>query len=80
MANIIETATSNGYSQVQIHALKDSLKACIDKESDIDLLRKCALLLSLDKDMNDLSRAIPMDELLSMVKEDIHTMFQNAAR
>jgi len=80
MANIVETTSSNGYSQVQIHALKDSLKASIDKESNVDLLRKCAMLLSLDKDMYDLSRAIPMNELLSMVKEDIHTMFQNAAQ
>ena len=80
MANIVETAASNGYSQVQIHALKDSLKASIDKESNVDLLRKCAMLLSLDKDMYDLSRAVPMNELLSMVKEDIHTMFQNAAQ
>lgn len=80
MANIVETAASNGYSQVQIHALKDSLKASIDKESNIDLLRKCAMLLSLDKDMYDLGRAIPMNDLLSMVKEDIHTMFQNSAQ
>lgn len=80
MANTAETATSNGYSQVQIHALKDSLKASIDKESNIDLLQKCALLLSLDKDMYDLSRAIPMKDLLAMVKEDVHSMFQNAAQ
>jgi len=80
MANTAEMVASNGYSQVQIHALKDSLKASIDKESDIDLLRKCALLLSIDKDLYDLGRAIPMNDLLSMVKEDIHTMFQNAAQ
>ena len=80
MANTAEMLASNGYSQVQIHALKDSLKASIDKESDIDLLRKCALLLSIDKDLYDLSRAIPMNDLLSMVKEDIHTTFQNAAQ
>ena len=80
MENTAETRTSSGYSQVQIHALKDSLKASIDKESNIELLRECALLLSLDKDMYDLSRAIPMNDLLSMVKEDIHTMFQNTAQ
>ena len=80
MANMVETAAADGYSQVQIHALKDSLKASIDKESNVDLLQKCAMLLSLDKDMYDLSRAIPMNELLSMVKEDIHTMFQNPAQ
>lgn len=80
MANTAEMVASNGYSQVQIHALKDSLKASIDKESNIDLLRKCALLLSIDKDLYDLGRAIPMNDLLSMVKEDIHTMFQNAAQ
>ena len=80
MANTVEMAATSGYSQVQIHALKDSLKASIDKESNIDLLRKCALLLSIDKDLYDLGRAIPMNDLLSMVKEDIHTMFQNAAQ
>lgn len=80
MANMVETAAADGYSQVQIHALKDSLKASIDKESNIDLLRECAMLLSLDKDLYDLGRAIPMNELLSMVKEDIHNMFQNAAQ
>ena len=73
-------SATSGYSQVQIHALKDSLKASIDKESNIDLLRRCALLLSIDKDLYDLGRAIPMNDLLSMVKEDIHTMFQNAAQ
>ena len=80
MANTIEMEATSDYSQVQIHALKDSLKASIDKESNIDLLRKCALLLSIDKDLYDLGRAIPMNDLLSMVKEDIHTMFQNAAQ
>ena len=80
MANTVEMAATNGYSQVQILALKDSLKASIDKESNIDLLRKCALLLSIDKDLYDLGRAIPMNDLLSMVKEDIHTMFQKAAQ
>ena len=80
MANTVETMVSNEYSQVQIHALKDSLKASIDKESNIDLLQKCAMLLSLDKDMYDLSRAIPMKDLLAFVKEDIHAMFQNTAR
>lgn len=80
MANTVETMVSNEYSQVQIHALKDSLKASIDKESNIDLLQKCAMLLSLDKDMYDLSRAIPMKDLLALVKEDIHAMFQNTAR
>lgn len=80
MANTAETMAPNGYSQVQIHALKDSLKASIDKESNIDLLQKCALLLSLDKDMYDLSRAIPMKDLLAMVKEDVHGMFQNTAQ
>ena len=80
MANTAEIAASNGYSQLQIHALKDSLKASIDKESNVDLLRKCALLLSIDKDLYDLGRAIPMNDLLSMVKEDIHTMFQKAAQ
>ena len=78
MTNTAEMVASNGYSQVQIHALKDSLKASIDKESNLDLLRKCAKLFSLDKDMYDLNRAIPMKDLLLMVKEDIHTMFQNA--
>ena len=80
MSNTIEMSATSGYSQVQIHALKDSLKASIDKESNIDLLRRCALLLSIDKDLYDLGRAIPMNDLLSMVKEDIHTMFQNAAQ
>ena len=80
MANTAEMVASNGYSQVQIHALKNSLKASIDKENNIDLLRRCALLLSIDKDLYDLGRAIPMNDLLSMVKEDIHTMFQNAAQ
>ena len=80
MANTAEIVASNGYSQVQIHALKDSLKASIDKESNIDLLRRCALLLSIDKDLYDLGRAVPMNDLLSMVKEDIHAMFQNAAQ
>ena len=80
MANTAEIVASNGYSQVQIHALKNSLKASIDKENNIDLLRRCALLLSIDKDLYDLGRAIPMNDLLSMVKEDIHTMFQNAAQ
>ena len=80
MADTAEMMASNDYSQVQIHALKDSLKSSIDKESNIDLLRKCALLLSIDQDVYDLGRAIPMNELLSMVKEDIHTMFQNAAQ
>ena len=80
MANTIRTAASNDYTQVQIHALKDSLKASIDNENDIDLLQKCALLLSLDKDRYDLGRAIPMKDLLALVKEDIHIMFQNAAQ
>lgn len=80
MANTVEITPSSTYTPVQILALKDTLKASIDKENDIDLLRKCALLLSLDKDMYDLNRAIPMKDLLAMVKEDIHTMFQNTAQ
>ena len=80
MANTVEITPSSTYTPVQILALKDTLKASIDKESNIDLLRKCALLLSSDKDVYDLSRAIPMKDLLSMVKEDINTMFQNAAQ
>lgn len=80
MANTVEIKPSSTFTTVQILALKDTLKASIDKESNIDLLRKCALLLSSDKDMYDLSRAIPMKDLLSMVKEDINTMFQNAAQ
>ena len=80
MANLVDTLAIDAYTPLQINVLKDSLKESIDRESDIDLLRKCALLLSSDKDMYDLNRAISMDSLLSMVKEDIHTMYQNAAR
>ena len=80
MASTTETTPSSTYTPVQILALKDTLKASIDKENNIDLLRKCASLLFSDKDMYDLNRAISMDSLLSMVKEDIHTMYQNAAR
>lgn len=80
MANTVEITPSSTYTPVQILALKDTLKASIDKENNVDLLRKCALLLSLDKDMYDLNRAIPMKDLLAMVKEDIHTMFQNTAQ
>lgn len=80
MANTVEITPSSTYTPVQILALKDTLKASIDKENNIDLLRKCALLLSLDKDVYDLNRAIPMKDLLAMVKEDIHTMFQNTAQ
>lgn len=80
MANLVDTLAIDAYTPLQINVLKDSLKESIDRESDIDLLRKCALLLSSNKDMYDLNRAISMDSLLSMVKEDIHTMYQNAAR
>jgi len=80
MANLVDTLAIDAYTPLQINVLKDSLKESIDRESNIDLLRKCALLLSSDKDMYDLNRAISMDSLLSMVKEDIHTMYQNAAR
>lgn len=80
MASTVEITPSSTYTSVQILALKDTLKASIDKENNIDLLRKCALLLSMDNDMYDLSRAVPMGSLLSMVKEDIHTMFQNTAQ
>ena len=80
MANLVDTLAIDAYTPLQINVLKDSLKESIDRESNIDLLRKCALLLSSNKDMNDLNRAISMDSLLSMVKEDIHTMYQNAAR
>lgn len=80
MANTVEITPSSTYTPVQILALKDTLKASIDKENNIDLLRKCALLLSLDKDVYELNRAIPMKDLLAMVKEDIHTMFQNTAQ
>lgn len=80
MANIADTQTINAYSPLQINALKAYLKESIDQESDIDLLRKCALLLSNEKDSDDLSRAISMDSLLSMVKDDIHAMYQKAAQ
>ena len=80
MASTAEITPSSTYTPVQILALKDTLKTAIDKENNIDLLRKCALLLSTDKDMYDLSRAVSMGSLLSMVKEDIHTMFQNTAQ
>jgi hypothetical protein len=80
MANLVDTLAIDAYTPLQINVLKDSLKESIDRESNIDLLRKCALLLSSNKDMYDLNRAISMDSLLSMVKEDIHTMYQNAAR
>ncbi len=80
MASTAETTPSSTYTPVQILALKDTLKTAIDKENNIDLLRKCALLLSTNKDMYDLSRAVSMGSLLSMVKEDIHTMFQNTAQ
>ena len=80
MANIADTQTINAYSPLQINALKAYLKESIDQESDIDLLRKCALLLSNEKDLDDLSRAISMDSLLSMVKDDIHAMYQKAAQ
>jgi hypothetical protein len=80
MANLVDTSAIDADTPLQINVLKDSLKESIDRESNIDLLRKCALLLSSNKDMYDLNRAISMDSLLSMVKEDIHTMYQNAAR
>ncbi len=80
MANLVDTLAIDAYTPLQINVLKDSLKESIDRESNIDLLRKCVLLLSSNKDMYDLNRAISMDSLLSMVKEDIHTMYQNAAR
>ncbi|MBR2771135.1 MAG: hypothetical protein IKD78_03855 [Bacteroidales bacterium] len=80
MANLVDTLAIDAYTPLQINVLKVSLKESIDRESNIDLLRKCALLLSSNKDMYDLNRAISMDSLLSMVKEDIHTMYQNAAR
>ena len=80
MANLVDTLAIDAYTPLQINVLKDSLKESIDRESNIDLLQKCALLLSSNKDMYDLNRAISMDSLLSMVKEDIHTMYQNAAR
>ena len=80
MANLVDTSAIDAYTPLQINVLKDSLKESIDRESNIDLLRKCALLLSSNADMYDLNRAISMDSLLSMVKEDIHTMYQNAAR
>ena len=80
MANLVDTLAIDAYTPLQINVLKDSLKESIDRESNIDLLRKCALLLSSNKDMYDLNRAISMDSLLSMVKEDIHAMYQNAAR
>lgn len=80
MANLVDTLAIDAYTPLQINVLKDFLKESIDRESNIDLLRKCALLLSSNKDMYDLNRAISMDSLLSMVKEDIHTMYQNAAR
>ena len=76
MANLVDTSAIDAYTPLQINVLKDSLKESIDRESNIDLLRKCALLLSSNKDMYDLNRAISMDSLLSMVKEDIHTMYQ----
>lgn len=79
MANAAESLPSSSFTPVQILALKDSLKASIDKESNIDLLQKCAMLLSLDKDTYDLSRAITMKELLSMVKEDVHSMIYKKA-
>ena len=80
MANLVDTLAIDAYTPLQINVLKNSLKESIDRESNIDLLRKCALLLSSNKDMHDLNRAISMDSLLSMVKEDIHTMYQNDAR
>lgn len=80
MANLVDTLAIDAYTPLQINVLKDSLKESIDRENNIDLLRKCASLLFSDKDMYDLNRAISMDSLLSMVKEDIHTMYQNAAR
>ena len=80
MANLVDTLAIDAYTPLQINVLKDSLKESIDRESNIDLLQKCALLLSSNKDMYDLNRAISMDSLLSMVKEDIHAMYQNAAR
>ena len=80
MANLVDISAVDAYTPLQINVLKDSLKESIDRESNIDLLRKCALLLSSDKDIYDLNRAISMDSLLSMVKEDIHTMYQNAAQ
>ena len=80
MANLVDTLAIDAYTPLQINVLKYSLKESIDRESNIDLLRKCALLLSSNKDLYDLNRAISMDSLLSMVKEDIHTMYQNAAR
>ena len=77
---MVDISAVDAYTPLQINVLKDSLKESIDRESNIDLLRKCALLLSSNKDIYDLNRAISMDSLLSMVKEDIHTMYQNAAR
>ena len=80
MANLVDTLAIDAYTPLQINVLKDSLKESIDRESNIDLLRQYALLRSPNNDMYDLNRAISMDSLLSMVKEDIHTMYQNAAR
>lgn len=80
MANLTNTSTTEAYTPLQINVLKDSLKQSIDQETDIDLLQQCAQLLSSDKDSYDLNRAISMDSLLSMVKEDIHTIFKNSTR
>ena len=78
MANLTDTTTTKACTPLQINILKDSLKQSIDQETDVDLLEQCAALLSSDKDLYDLNRAISMDSLLAMVKEDIHSMFKNS--
>ena len=63
MASTAEITPSSTYTPVQILALKDTLKTAIDKENNIDLLRKCALLLSTNKDMYDLVRRLECGDI-----------------